>query len=90
MHYFDSLISKVWISLQKFGARENNNLHKRFSQIDANNKVQIQKLHFSFLVHIYMRPEANSKQFEISHCFEMLFSLHGNLHGDFTAQLSKQ
>ena len=31
-----------------------------------------------------MRPEVNSKQFEISNRFEMLFGLHGNLHGDFT------
>ena len=35
------------------------------------------------LEHVYMRPEVNSNQFEISNCFEMLFRLHGNLHGDF-------
>ena len=72
------------------GATENNNLQKRFSQIDANNKVQIQKLHFSFLGDVYMRPKVNSNQFEMSNRFEMLFCLHGNLYGDFTAQLSKQ
>ena len=32
-----------------------------------------------------MRPEVNSNQFEISNRFEVLFRLHGNLHGDFTA-----
>ena len=32
-----------------------------------------------------MIPEVNSKQFEISNRLEMLFRLHGNLHGDFTA-----
>ena len=37
------------------------------------------------LEHVYMRPEVNSNRFEISNCFEMLFRLHGNLHGDFTA-----
>ena len=37
-----------------------------------------------------MRPEVNSNRFEISNCFEMLFRLHGNLHGDFTGELSKQ
>ena len=36
-------------------------------------------------LHVYMRPEVNSKRFEISNCFEMSFRLHGNLHGDFTA-----
>ena len=37
------------------------------------------------LEHVYMRPEVNSNRFEISNRFEMLFHLHGNLHGDFTA-----
>ena len=32
-----------------------------------------------------MIPEVNSNRFEISNDFEMLFRLHGNLHGDFTA-----
>ena len=32
-----------------------------------------------------MRPEVNLNRFEISNRFEMLFCLHGNLHGDFTA-----
>ena len=32
-----------------------------------------------------MIPEMNSNRFEISHRFEMLFRLHGNLHGDFPA-----
>ena len=31
-----------------------------------------------------MIPEVNSNWFEISNLFEMLFRLHGNLHGDFT------
>ena len=39
----------------------------------------------SDLLHVYMRPEVNSDQFEISDRFEMSFRLHGNLHGDFTA-----
>ena len=33
-----------------------------------------------------MRLEVNSNRFEISNCFEMSFRLHGNLHGDFTAE----
>ena len=37
------------------------------------------------LEHIYMRPEVNSNQFEISNRCEMLFHLNGNLHEDFTA-----
>ena len=37
------------------------------------------------LEHVYMRPEVNSNQFEISNRFEILFCLHGNLHRDFTA-----
>ena len=37
------------------------------------------------LEHVYMIPEVNSNRFEISNRFEMLFCLHGNLHGDFTA-----
>ena len=37
-----------------------------------------------FLKHVYMRPEVNSNQFEISNGFEMLFRLHGNLNRDFT------
>ena len=32
-----------------------------------------------------MRPEVNSKRFEMSNRFEMSFRLHGNLHIDFTA-----
>ena len=32
-----------------------------------------------------MIPEVKSNRFEISNHFEMLFRLHGNLHGDFTA-----
>ena len=36
-----------------------------------------------------MRPEVNSDRFEISNRFEMLFRLHGNLHGDFTAATLK-
>ena len=36
------------------------------------------------LEHVYMRPEENLNRFEISNRFEMLFRLHGNLHGDFT------
>ena len=32
-----------------------------------------------------MRPEVNSKRFEISNRFEMSFSLHGNLHRRFSA-----
>ena len=32
-----------------------------------------------------MRPEVNSNRFKMSNHFEMLFHLHGNLHGDFTA-----
>ena len=32
-----------------------------------------------------MIPEVKSNRFEISNHFEMLFHLHGNLHGDFTA-----
>ena len=32
-----------------------------------------------------MRPEVNSKRFEISNCFEMSFRLHENLHGRFSA-----
>ena len=39
----------------------------------------------SYLEHVYMRPEVNSNQFEISNSFEMSFRLHGNLHRDFTA-----
>ena len=35
--------------------------------------------------HVYMRPEVNSKRFEISNCFEMSFRLHENLHGRFSA-----
>ena len=35
--------------------------------------------------HVYMRPEVNSKWFEISNRFEMSFRLHGNLHGRFSA-----
>ena len=31
-----------------------------------------------------MRPEVNSKRFEISNRFEMSFRLHGNLHGRFS------
>ena len=31
-----------------------------------------------------MIPEVNSDRFENSNRFEMSFSLHGNLHGDFT------
>ena len=32
-----------------------------------------------------MKPERNSNRFKISNRFEMLFRLHGNLHGGFTA-----
>ena len=32
-----------------------------------------------------MMPEVNSNWFEISNRFEMLFRLHGSLHGDFIA-----
>ena len=32
-----------------------------------------------------MRPEVNSNQFAISNRYKMLFRLHNNLHGDFTA-----
>ena len=39
--------------------------------------------------HVYMKPEVNSNRFEISNHFEMSFSLHGNLHGDFTAATFK-
>ena len=37
------------------------------------------------LEHIYMRPELKLNLFEISNRSEMLFHLHGSLHGDFTA-----
>ena len=37
------------------------------------------------LSYTYMRPEVKSSRFEMSNRFEMLFRLHGNLHGDFTA-----
>ena len=40
---------------------------------------------FALSEHVYMRPEVNSNQCEISNRFEMLFRLHGNLHRDFTA-----
>ena len=33
-----------------------------------------------------MRPEVSSNRFEISSRFEISFRLHGNLHGDFTAE----
>ena len=36
-----------------------------------------------------MRPKVNSNRFEISNRFEMLFHLHGNLHGDFTVEISR-
>ena len=36
-----------------------------------------------------MRPEVKSSRFEMSNRFEMLFRLHGNLHGDFTAATFK-
>ena len=32
-----------------------------------------------------MIPEVNSNRFEIANRFEILFRLHGNLHGDFIA-----
>ena len=38
-----------------------------------------------YFEHLYMRSEVNSNWFEISRRFEMLFCLHGNLHGDLTA-----
>ena len=34
------------------------------------------KCNLAILEHIYMRPKANSNQFEISNCFEKLFCLH--------------
>ena len=37
------------------------------------------------LENVYMKSEVNSNRFEISNRFEMVFRLHGNLHGDFTA-----
>ena len=37
-----------------------------------------------------MRPEVNSNRFKMSNHFEMLFHLHGNLHGDFTAAAFQQ
>ena len=40
---------------------------------------------FALSEHVYMRPEVNSNQCEISNRFEMSFRLHGNLHRDFTA-----
>ena len=36
-----------------------------------------------------MIPEVNSNRFEISDRFEKSFSLHGNLHGHFTAATSQ-
>ena len=42
-----------------------------------------------FLEHVYMRPKVNSDRFEFSNCFEVLFYLHGNLHGDFTVAPSQ-
>ena len=41
------------------------------------------------LEHVYMRPEVNSKRFEISNRFEMSSRLHGNLHGHFAAATSQ-
>ena len=39
------------------------------------------------LEHVYARREVNSDRFEISNHFEMLFHLHGNLHGDFIGHM---
>ena len=48
--------------------------------------VQMQLQHAGLpLEHVYVRPEVNSNWFEISNHLEMLFRLHGNSHGDFTA-----
>ena len=38
----------------------------------------LQKLQFFMIEHVYMRPEVNSNQSEISNLFEKLFRLHGN------------
>ena len=38
----------------------------------------------SVLEHVYMTPEVNSNRFEISNHFEISFSLHRDLHRDFT------
>ena len=64
-------------------AKSNN---KYMSDYDSNKQSTfITYLDKNNLEHVYMRPEVNSNRFEISHRFEMLFRLHGNLHRDFTA-----
>ena len=53
---------------------------------DTSNRTHINLLSEGLILQqVYMRPEVNSDRFEISKRFEMLFPLHGNLHGDFTA-----
>ena len=42
-------------------------------------------LRSKMLEHVYMRPEVNWTKLENSNYFLMLFCLHGNLQGDFTA-----
>ena len=47
-------------------------------------KSIIRKCFLNFRARLH-ETKVNSNRFEISNRFEMLFRLHGNLHGDFTA-----